>query len=180
MIKRVIVLSRNEAAKIKQEVLTNKFDKFGKFDNVLCVSIQCLNDPFLFTNQDMKTHDPLHRRIISFQFDDINPDTMYMGCSFAGTFYMKQEQAVNIVKFIHRWTYNTTTNDLLIAHCAAGISRSGAIGEFAATIADVDKEVFHNDNKHIQPNKWVLYKLFETFDRVYPKTREEFYHKHYC
>lgn len=43
----------------------------------------------------------------------------------------------------------------LIVHCDAGISRSGAVGSFAAKYLDLDPEDFHKLNPNIFPNPHV-------------------------
>lgn len=45
---------------------------------------------------------------------------------------------------------------VLIIHCAAGISRSGAIGLFICRYFDLDEEQFREENKYILPNFYIL------------------------
>lgn len=46
--------------------------------------------------------------------------------------------------------------DTLVTQCAAGISRSGAVGLFACRYLNLDENLFREHNKHILPNQYVL------------------------
>jgi predicted protein tyrosine phosphatase len=69
---------------------------------------------------------------------------------------MTKEQGQKIVDFVK--TIDPEQVKVIIVHCAAGVSRSGAVGTFLSEyFADyVDNMEFHNTNPHIQPNPTVL------------------------
>jgi predicted protein tyrosine phosphatase len=48
-------------------------------------------------------------------------------------------------------------------HCSAGISISGAVATFIKNKFhnEIDKELFHRENKYIQPNLYILKRLKE-------------------
>jgi len=64
------------------------------------------------------------------------------------------EQAELVVGMIS--IANQQDDSTLILHCDAGISRSGAIGSFAADFLRLDMEKFRKDNPDIMPNHYVL------------------------
>ena len=67
------------------------------------------------------------------------------------------EQALQVIKFFKKMGEDFT----LVVHCGAGVSRSGAIAEFARTYFNLNYDVFKNDNPHILPNTLIVQKLRE-------------------
>jgi predicted protein tyrosine phosphatase len=65
-----------------------------------------------------------------------------------------ESDAEQIILFIDE--INKVDVPVLIIHCAAGISRSGAIGLFACRYLKLDEKTFLNSNKHILPNFYIL------------------------
>jgi predicted protein tyrosine phosphatase len=70
-----------------------------------------------------------------------------------------KEQAEEFIKFIN--AVNEKDIKILMIHCAAGISRSGALGLFACRYLDLDEEKFRKDNPNIFPNSYVMQLLVE-------------------
>lgn len=66
-----------------------------------------------------------------------------------------EEQASSIVKFLDKIKLIEEIK-LLVVHCAAGISRSGAVGLFACRYYQLDEKLFMKCNPHIAPNPYVL------------------------
>ena len=54
---------------------------------------------------------------------------------------------------------------IFIIHCSAGISRSGAVARYLLYRFhnEVDSKKFYKENKFIQPNLYIFYKLKEIF-----------------
>jgi predicted protein tyrosine phosphatase len=52
--------------------------------------------------------------------------------------------------------------DILVTHCDAGVSRSGAVSEFACEFYGLDRTEFVKDNPYLMPNPMVLRILRET------------------
>ncbi|MFW6311231.1 MAG: hypothetical protein ACOC1K_03240 [Nanoarchaeota archaeon] len=64
-----------------------------------------------------------------------------------------EKMAKEVITFLD----NNEDKDNFFIHCAAGISRSGAIGKFIMDFYEkTDKEHFESYNKHVLPNGLVL------------------------
>lgn len=63
--------------------------------------------------------------------------------------------AEDIVDFIKR-IHAEEEDSVLIVHCHAGISRSGAVGTFACDFCRLDYQKFCRLNPYIMPNSYVL------------------------
>jgi len=71
----------------------------------------------------------------------------------AGPYHgMSMDQAKEVVAFAEKHK----DASLIIVHCAAGVSRSGAVGSFLAEYYGVDWEEFKCMNPQISPNQYVL------------------------
>jgi predicted protein tyrosine phosphatase len=69
--------------------------------------------------------------------------------------------------FIHRAHHSDpSSRDVLLVNCHAGISRSGAIADFARVVAELDYDAFKRANPRIVPNAFVLRTLFEAWERL--------------
>lgn len=64
-----------------------------------------------------------------------------------------------IINFLDQ--INDENIDTLVLHCAAGISRSGAVGLFANQYYKLDHKEFMRDNSRIIPNMYILSVLNE-------------------
>ena len=99
---------------------------------------------------------------LSLQFWDIT-EGMYNSEDFMLTFpqavLFKDEQADSIVSFIDSM-HNKQEEVFLIAHCDAGVSRSGAVGQFVVDYCGLDYFDFKKNN-NVHPNQYVLGKLRE-------------------
>ena len=70
-------------------------------------------------------------------------------------------QAKQTVKFLED-RKNEAGDDVLVLHCDAGISRSGAISEFACELFGHDRQEFIKENPYLNPNPMVLRMLRES------------------
>ena len=52
--------------------------------------------------------------------------------------------------------WQDSSDSVLVVHCSAGISRSGAIGTFACDYCSMDYNVFIQNNIYIMANPYVL------------------------
>ena len=104
-----------------------------------------------------------HRHLLTLNFDDIadEPETKSSGKLVA----FSPEMAKAIVKFVGDGELP------LLIHCAAGISRSGAVGEvlnwyFNRILTDnaADYVYFERNNRQIIPNALVRKILLQTLD----------------
>ena len=92
--------------------------------------------------------------LLSLDFEDIEPADSYG----EGKFF-DREQARQVIKFLE----SLNSQDKLIVHCHAGISRSGAIGTFAAKLSGQSVEDLHKCHPRVYPNSWVLNLLEECY-----------------
>jgi predicted protein tyrosine phosphatase len=94
--------------------------------------------------------------ILSVKFSDLTLDE-YNKLSFQKksiSFLFKEEQAKSIINFINK--VNAMEIPELFIHCAAGISRSGAVGVWTCRYLNLDENEFLENNKHILPNTYIL------------------------
>jgi predicted protein tyrosine phosphatase len=95
-------------------------------------------------------------RMLSTSFLDIKPEEFYI--------YQKEHlevkedfdlfndsHAKQIIDFI-----KTIDESVLFVHCAAGISRSGAVSLFCNRFFELDESNFRKANKYIHPNSHIL------------------------
>lgn len=158
MIKKIKAIPLSLAQMIKKDVLENKFDQYGNWDNTLMISIQNSDFAPLFPVEE--TVSP---RILSLHFDDTTPKATRTLSHLLADKFMDSAQATEIYKFISYWHQENLKNNLLIVHCHAGVCRSGAVAAFAQHYCNVNSYMFAADNPQIQPNRWVEEKLYEAF-----------------
>jgi protein-tyrosine phosphatase len=93
--------------------------------------------------------------VLSVRFSDLTLDEYNkLTVQKAGAFLFGEEQAKNIVRFIDK--VNIMEIPEVFVHCAAGISRSGAVGTWACRYLNLDEKKFLENNKHILPNIYIL------------------------
>lgn len=66
-----------------------------------------------------------------------------------------ESHAKKVIKFIEE-IHQDINDYVLIVHCAAGVSRSAAIGEYAVNYCGLDYEEFRKNHPNIMPNHLVL------------------------
>lgn len=96
-----------------------------------------------------------HPNVLRLLFDDIDEVTevKYLDERESKNLYpMTEEQGQQIIDFlVHNRDVQTC-----IVHCAAGISRSGAVATFIKETFGMHEDVFRLNNRHIHPNHKVL------------------------
>lgn len=153
MIKNVIALSKTEAE--------------GKrfMDNDIVISIIGPGDKevILFANEN---------NVFRFVFSDIEPSNkkrfphhMENECSFT-------IQAAKLIAALVINLSNSSKEYNLYAHCAAGVSRSGAIVKWAHTHSDMSDTMFVTVNNQIHPNEWIWQLLCYVEEYELYKTKE--------
>lgn len=75
-----------------------------------------------------------------------------------------KKQAAELIEFIEA----NKDKQIFIVHCAAGISRSGAIAMFINDLYGNSYKEFFNDNRQIQPNFTILSRIKEVHRKKYP------------
>ena len=66
-----------------------------------------------------------------------------------------EDHAKQIVNFMEK-IQKDPQDAVLVVHCSAGISRSGAVGTFACDYCRLDYNNFIGGNHYIRANQWVL------------------------
>jgi len=82
------------------------------------------------------------------------------------------EQAKDVIGFIISCDQDDETDGVLIVHCDAGISRSGAVGTFAVDFLHLDYEKFTKINPCLRPNYYVL-RVLRNMAKMTPATLED-------
>ena len=101
---------------------------------------------------------------IALCFDDITPETKeeiikntIAGSKYRDLIVFNRRQAEEIGVFLEK-VQKDDEGSVLVAHCDAGISRSGAVSYFASVKYGIPFK-----DEYIYPNKWVMSKLCEYF-----------------
>lgn len=94
-----------------------------------------------------------HKNVLRLYFDDLVPtDPVLTDPIHKDTLKLFDiSQAKKIVEFMKQFTWDSS----LLVHCAAGVSRSGAVGTFVARRMQVDGEDFTSE-RELAPNYYVL------------------------
>lgn len=66
------------------------------------------------------------------------------------------EQAKTVIGFLSSCNQDDENDGILIVHCDAGVSRSGAVGTFAVDFFNLSYEDFIKANPYLRPNYYVL------------------------
>jgi len=140
--KKVLVISKREFDKVMRD---NKITA-ENIENRSKVAFISINDTFGTTETPFFKEDKENLRILF--FDDVTEDTK-LNWGTAKAF--NKEQGKIVLEFLNK----IKDRDTLIVHCHAGISRSGAVGQFAADYFGLDYKEFRNLNPHIHPNSTV-------------------------
>jgi len=129
-------------------------------DEFICHAFICVND-----FKGGYYHEPLfissHHNVLNLFFDDIEHE-LDISSNFSKTKCFSKDDAIKVIKFLND---KKDTKNLLI-YCAAGISRSGAIGQFALSFLNGDKEHFKKENSNILPNTRVLKMLNKEIHKI--------------
>lgn len=101
-----------------------------------------------------------HPNVLTISFDDIT-DKDVVTFPFAYNLKLFNENDANtIIDFI-----GSNVGRDFVVHCTAGISRSGAVGEFIQRICGVPWKEFLLSNPNIHPNTYVLKLLMREYNR---------------
>lgn len=102
-----------------------------------------------------------HSNVLRLWFDDVENDTD----KFSPT---NQEKVtaftVEDAKKVKQFIKDNKHKKQFVVHCSAGISRSGAVGQFICDFFRCDREEFLRNNPHIFPNGRVT-RLLNNLDR---------------
>jgi predicted protein tyrosine phosphatase len=101
------------------------------------------------------------KKSLSLRFGDITDKMTDVIKMYPNIPLFTKQQADAVVKFCNDRKAETT-DDVLLLHCDAGISRSGAVAEFAAEVFGIPFDVFFRQNPQIMPNPFVRRLLRES------------------
>lgn len=93
--------------------------------------------------------------VLNIRFDDIQEPE-------EGLVLFNEKHAEVLIRFILK----NLEKDFII-HCTAGISRSGAVGEFIRRLKDIPYQDFILDNPQIMPNITVLSILTDVYNKKF-------------
>ncbi len=122
---------------------------FVKGRNVWIVSI---------VNPDMDSLVEGQDNVLSLKFWDTDPTTNGLTALPDDPMFFNNTQADQVVAFLNT-VHTSPTDDVLLINCMAGVSRSGAVADFARTLFQLDYDGFKRVNPRIVPNVWVRQQL---------------------
>jgi len=93
-----------------------------------------------------------HKNVLLLQVDDIDKE-------HEDLILFTKDQAQQVFEFFKKLGDDFS----LIIHCGAGVSRSGAIAEFARVFFNLNYDEFKNDNPHILPNIHIVQTLRDQY-----------------
>jgi len=112
-------------------------------------------------NWSVSWFDQDHPNVLRLWFDDVEQDTD----KFSPTNEISVKAfTVEDAKKLRDFIKSNKDKKVFIVHCSAGISRSGAVGQFICDFFRCDREEFLKDNPFIHPNARVT-RLLNNLDR---------------
>jgi predicted protein tyrosine phosphatase len=153
--KSIYILSKQQFDKLMK--LNDVTDKNIVDKDVAIISIHSYNDLESVGHPYFKDNLP---NVLNIFFDDVENDIIEKEKQYKS---FSIEQGKQLIEFIE----TNKEKDSFIIHCLAGISRSGAIGQFICDYFQSDKEQFKINNKHINPNQQVLKILNNLINKRY-------------
>ncbi len=144
---------------VRREPVMDLAKLFKKPKKLAIISICSYKRDILFTEAVKKQMDC--ENIISFVFADLTEADYKVSPSLTKTYpRFNVKMAHDIIEFIN----NIKEKDikLLLIHCDAGISRSGAVGVWAIRYLGMDENIFRKEHPYIGPNTLV----YDTLSKV--------------
>lgn len=147
---KVIVLSRTQFRALLISKNINR-GNIASCNNLAFISISNWNTDSVINNNGSNA--------LALRFDDITHNDM--GKSYIDNeILFTEEHARQIINFCEK----NKDKEIIYTHCEAGISRSGAVGEFVNEYYSTDHyTTFKNNNPQICPNPWVRKTLFKVY-----------------
>jgi len=137
----VMSMDSNESLHANGAIIKNSaiFERF----NVVSLLDSGLASPFIHS---IYTENP--KNLFTLHVEDVHPGS---GHDVQFRCFTKDDAT----RFL-RWLSKIDCQKDFLVHCWAGISRSGAFGQFLAEYLRHDMQEFHANNPSIKPNKWIL------------------------
>lgn len=135
-----------------------EFDGILRQRNINDENVETFNDIMFISINDSDGHfsqsyfNREHPNVLIMYMDDVSKDGQSSPTNSGETRAFTEEDADRIIEFIQK---NKDKHGALI-HCAAGISRSGAIGHFLVNYFEEDFQRFQEKNYQVRPNAHIL------------------------
>jgi len=126
-------------------------DTVANFKNYAFISIQTSK---LLAPMENPYFQKQHPNALTITFDDITDKDGDVLSQYPGSVLFNDNHAKTICEFV-----KGNIGKHFIIHCTAGISRSGAVGEFIQRVTETPYAEFIRANPDIRPNYFVLGKL---------------------
>lgn len=141
--KKVIILSKK------------RFDSLMESNKIYDSNVENVKNSIFISIRDYGFRDHYfskkHENVLNIQFDDTEKESE---SSF------NKELANRIIQFVKR----NENAETAFVHCSAGVSRSGAVGEFIQKVWGISYENFRKINPQIVPNSLVYNTLLKNFN----------------
>lgn len=103
---------------------------------------------------------------LALSFDDVEPQ-VGSRIDHERYVYFDEEMARRVCEFVLRAHRDAPERrDLLLINCHAGVSRSGAIADFARSVTRVDYDAFRRLNPQVVPNAFVRRLLMDAWTEM--------------
>jgi len=161
MITQIKVYNRQSMELLARYGKASGFPYYGQTWNL--ISIHGDTPRFMIPENEAELKKSGLKNWLSFDFWDIIDDPMLldqMQKQYLNYRLFDNQQAAEIVSFI-KDRQNESEPSILVCHCDAGISRSGAVGVFASEFCGFGYHKAMNENSNIKPNSMVLRMLRE-------------------
>jgi protein-tyrosine phosphatase len=169
---------------------TNLFDKvwvihitdpkatllFPESDSVICLQFEdAVPNYGKNKNTPKKKKNKRKEKFVSLSPED-EDDDQTVSVMFSKEKLFTDEDAEKIVSFISEAHKNLKSNDALLVNCMAGVSRSGAVVDFARVMCSTSYDEFKRLNPLVIPNVHVKQLLFSNWfadkDSLYDEKEE--------
>lgn len=158
-VKKILVISRREVLNFLNGILCHKGKKYQDWHFISIYSTP--KDEVLTEFNIDKFKFCGMKEYLSLLFEDVlSPGESLDGDPFI---LFDKKQAKLIIQMLDKIKSYPAACKLII-HCDAGISRSGAVGFFAAKYLGYNLDKFAKDNPHIHPNQLVL-EILDTVEK---------------
>lgn len=152
-IKKIIIKSRRE---VEREMSYVKLGVVAKKSPWALISIWTENELVTFTSysilEEINCQDALSIRFADLTLEELQ--TLKQKPTEKDAPLFGEPEAIQIIDFVDR--VNKANILELVIHCAAGLSRSPAVGLWACKYLKLDEKKFRKENPHILPNIYVL------------------------
>ena len=142
-----------------------EFNNYMKFNDITDDNVETKDVMFISINNyyegskssyslDVKSHfKRQHSNVMIMHFGDYSEEYVYRTIHEGPTGLFNEYKAKKLYQFIKK----NKDKSMVVIHCGAGISRSGAVGTFIQdTYGTVSYEDFKRKNARIQPNNHIL------------------------